>query len=447
MWEIVLAERNKIAIVGTPCPSLRVRPRDVLLDNLSRNLPEGFEVLVVAGGGSPRKKRREGGEPEGPSAPEEGFPSGTPAEPTAGKIRVVRLDARLDLYLLGVLSRLQSFLPGSARHFYRSYRELFYARRAAALCAREGARCIAFSSCPQWAPVFRRANPKAGLVFFNRTDWLREAPPAFGKYLDFMSAVVCPYESLAGRIAERYPGLRERIHVVLDGVDTDLFRPQELRSRHRLLYVGRLSPERGIHLLVEAFRRLKERYPDADLILAGSPERSPKETLLGTSFGRGRFFGAGGLCGSGCRLDPGSSASEGIFLAGRVPYDKLPALYGSSTILVFPALVDTAAGLVIAEAMASGLPVVASRKGPAPEMILDGRTGLLVEAGSTDALVAAVERIFDNRENAAKMAETARARAVELYDWKRVTRRCLVEIGLGEALTTPLPAGAGPGPS
>jgi glycosyltransferase involved in cell wall biosynthesis len=406
----------------------------VVLENLSRNLPEDYRVVAITGGiGS----RREGGsEGEiGEAVGGEGSPSA--AQSRGPRSRVVRLDARADLLLLGTLSRLQSLLPGATKHFYRSYRDRYYATRAAAVCAREGASCIAFASCPQWAPTLRRENPKAKLVLFKRTDWLSAAPAGFERYLDFVNALICPYDSLAERICARFPSLSERVHVVPDGVDTQLFRPQKVRARHRILYVGRLSPERGVHVLVDAFQLLKDRYPDADLVIVGREERSPRETLLGTSFGRVNLPGQGRY-GYSRMLHRASRGVGDFFLAGQVPYERLPGFYASSSVLVLPTLTDTAVGLTLAEAMACGLPVVASRNGPASEVVQDGRTGLLVEPGDLNQLIGAVERIFDSRETAAKMAEASRAQALKNFDWKEITERCLDALGM--PVTRPEPS-------
>jgi len=341
-----------------------------------------------------------------------------------GKVESIQVDAGLGRLVHGLITRLYSLLPGSTKRFYRPNRDRYYARAAAALCREQEAGWIVFASCPQWAPCLRESNPDARLVLFKRTDWLSAAPRGFDRYLDPLDAVICPYRGLAERIARRFPQLRERIHVVPDGVDLETFRPHKVRSRHRILSMGRISPEGGVHFLVDAFRLLKDRYPDADLVLVGKPERSPRETLLGTPFVRRGLFGPGRTAYSR-RILRKARAIDGIILADQVPHEELPWLYATSSVMVLPTLADAASGLVLAEAMASGLPVVASRNGAAAEIVQDGRTGVLIEPGSTQQIVSGVERIFDNRENAARMAEAARARAEKELGWREVTVRCL----------------------
>ncbi len=405
-------ERNRIVVVGIPSrPSslFHSGSRDTLLDNLSSNVPGGFQIVVIGGRGAIGSDR-EGSEPD-------------------GDVGVVQIDSRFDRYVLGPLSRLHALIPGSPGPYFGIYRDRTYARQAALLCAEQKAACIAFGSCPQWAPLFKEHNPEARLVMFERTDWLSVAPLRFARYLKLIDAVICPHRILAQRIAARFPALKERLHVVHDGVDTTLFRPNQLRSRHRILYVGRISPERGVHFLVEAFFSLRERYPDADCILVGKGERSPRESLLGTAFaGMGSFMGS--RFGYRRRILSMIRERAGLFLADQVSHDEMPNLYATASVLVQPALTDTASGLTLAEAMSSGLPIVASRCGPAPEMVQHGRTGLLVDPGNPHQLVTAIDRIWDNRESAAKMADLARNYALENLNWQETAARCLAVVGL-----------------
>ena len=72
--------------------------------------------------------------------------------------------------------------------------------------------------------------------------------------------------------------------------------------------------------------------------------------------------------------------------------------------------------MILVEAMACGLPVVASQSGGIPEVFQDGRSGILVQPGDVDSLVEAIERVFENREAAARMSQAARTRAGRDFD-------------------------------
>jgi glycosyltransferase involved in cell wall biosynthesis/predicted metal-dependent phosphoesterase TrpH len=147
----------------------------------------------------------------------------------------------------------------------------------------------------------------------------------------------------------------QRIRRWQRGVDTERFTPERrgeqlVPGRFNVLYVGRLSREKGVELLADAFLRARQRDPRLHLVLAGG---GPEEELL-----RRRLEG------------------EATFL-GWVQGDELARVYASADLFAFGSTTDTF-GQVILEAQASGLPVVAANGGGPAELIEDGRSGCLV---------------------------------------------------------------------
>jgi glycosyltransferase involved in cell wall biosynthesis len=183
------------------------------------------------------------------------------------------------------------------------------------------------------------------------------------------------------------------------GVDTDRFRPgrhsAEMRARltdghpesSLLLYVGRLSAEKGI----ERLKPILEAMPNVRLALVGDgPHRKTLE----------RHF-------------------EGLpmHMAGFLHGDELANAYASSDIFVMPSCTETL-GLVILEAMSSGLPVVAARAGGIPELIQDGVSGYLFD-DETEA-IAAIEKLLASAALRQSIGLAARAHAVD-YGWRAAT--------------------------
>jgi len=187
------------------------------------------------------------------------------------------------------------------------------------------------------------------------------------------------------------------------GVDCDRFHPghrsAEMRARLSgghpksplLLYVGRLSAEKGI----EGLRTILEALPEARLALVGDgPHRQTLE----------RHF-----------------AGLPVFFAGFLHGEELAAAFASSDIFLMPSRTETL-GLVVLEAMASGLPVVAARAGGIPEMIKDGVSGYLFdhEAGAIER----VRRLIASSELRSAVGEQARASACHC-SWKAATEMLL----------------------
>ena len=196
----------------------------------------------------------------------------------------------------------------------------------------------------------------------------------------------------------------ERVGLWPGGVDADLFQPSrrsdEMRVRLTqghpesllLLYVGRLSPEKDI----ESLRPLLEAFPSARLALVG---HGPHHKTLETHF-----------------------AGFPVVMPGFLHGKELASAFASSDIFVMPSRTETL-GLVVLEAMSSGLPVVAARAGGIPEMIQDGVSGYLYDEES-EAIVA-IQSLLDSKEKMDSIGRTAREYASHL-DWSAATQQ-LVE--------------------
>ena len=203
--------------------------------------------------------------------------------------------------------------------------------------------------------------------------WLRPLIAAYLRGLHRQTgATLVPTAALAAELAgEGIPGVR----VVGRGVDADLFNPArrsaELRAAWGVgeqdlvcLYVGRLAAEKNLSLVVRTFIAILGDHPSARLLWVGD---GPSRGLL---------------------------AEQGLpqHFAGVWRGADLAAHYASADLFLFPSLTETY-GNVVAEAMASGLPVVAYRSAAAAELIADGVNGLSVHAGDESAYVAAGRRL------------------------------------------------------
>jgi glycosyltransferase involved in cell wall biosynthesis len=195
----------------------------------------------------------------------------------------------------------------------------------------------------------------------------------------------------------------ERVALWPGGVDTDRFQPcrrsEQMRLRLSdgnpssplLLYVGRLSAEKEI----ERLKPILEALPGVRLALVGDgPHR---ESL------RRHFSGLP------------------VFMAGFMHGDELASAFASSDLLVMPSRTETL-GLVILEAMASGLPVVAARAGGIPELIEDGVNGYLFDRESAAAEI--IGQLLRSAEEAELMRRNARAYSLE-HNWREATCRLL----------------------
>ena len=292
-------------------------------------------------------------------------------------------------------------------------------------------------------PLIRSAVPRAKLIMqvHDELHSLLPAEPVRAR-LEKVSAVVTPSEFVTRRMEGRLSYMAGRIHTIGNGVDATTFRPaaREAEAGHgalRILYVGRVSPEKGVHKLAEAFRLLlrlgvAERF---ELEIAGPVRLLPLsqvQLLAGDPHVAAlkRFYGSG-LRGalesqllharSGYRrviesLVPGEARARVRFL-GPLSRDAVIGAYHRADVLVIPSLCEEPFGLPVAEGMACGLPCIASQAGGIPELIENEVTGLLVERGDAAGLAHALQRLALDPAARDRLGRRGRERAERLFDW------------------------------
>jgi glycosyltransferase involved in cell wall biosynthesis len=154
----------------------------------------------------------------------------------------------------------------------------------------------------------------------------------------------------------------------------------------KFLYVGRVSREKNLELLADAFMEVAAGAAPAQLVIIGD-----------------------GPYGNELRK---KLAGYPVIFTGFLKGENLAAAYASSDVFVFPSTTDTF-GNVVLEAQASGLPVIVSDSGGPRELMLDGVTGLVIRADSREELVAAMRSMLRNPAMTARMGENARSFAVQ----------------------------------
>ena len=192
-----------------------------------------------------------------------------------------------------------------------------------------------------------------------------------------------------------------RISTIPSGFDPALFAGNTVDvfpavARPRIGYVGRLAPQKRADLLVRAFGRM--RLPASLVVVGDGPDRALVE-----------------------RLAAAGPAADRTTLAGFVEHGRVPAVLASLDVLVLPSAYEEM-GSVLTEAMAAGLPVVASDVGGIPEVVRHGETGLLVPPGDVDALAAALDLLAGDPRLRARLAAGARARSAD-YGWPALASR------------------------
>ncbi|MFJ2627357.1 glycosyltransferase family 4 protein [Streptomyces sp. NPDC087532] len=211
-------------------------------------------------------------------------------------------------------------------------------------------------------------------------------------------------------------GPRARMSRLVPGVDAQVYRPDAdagldlrtelgLNGERVILCVARLVPRKGQDMLIRALPLIRREVPDAVLVVVG---RGPDEARLRKMAGR--------LDGSAVRFVGGKSHTE------------TPAYYAAADVFAMPCrtrkggLEAEGLGIVFLEAAASGVPVVVGDSGGAPDTVLDGRTGRVVDGTDVAAVAGALTRILLDGELAAEMGAAGREWARESWSWDASAR-------------------------
>jgi glycosyltransferase involved in cell wall biosynthesis len=211
--------------------------------------------------------------------------------------------------------------------------------------------------------------------------------------------------------ADLHPSLNGRSAVVYAGVDTTRFTPTTEQRGNHVVFLGRLLPHKGIDVLVRAMPdnvplHVYGRIYDATYFALLQDLGREKDVVFHTNASDDDVLGA----------------------LQRAAVAVLPTLAGDLTQQPPPR--TELFGLALAEAMACGTPVIASRVGGMPEVVANGEAGLLVESGSVDELRDALELLLFDAKLRTSLGDAGLERVRSHFTWDLVADRCIAEYGL-----------------
>jgi phosphatidylinositol alpha-mannosyltransferase len=224
------------------------------------------------------------------------------------------------------------------------------------------------------------------------------AAPVLRRVARRVSIRIAVSEAAAAFARARVGGAFEVVPIAVDAARFERATPADLGSGRKLLFVGRLDARKGFPTTVAAFERLVENHPDLRLVVAGE---GPDRTAVGS-------------------LTQG--IRQRVRMLGAVPNADLPPIHAACDVYLGSSVGGESFGVVLVEAMAAGLPVVASDVPGYREVIRDDVEGLLVPPRDPAALAAAAARVLDDPTLAGRLTAAGRERA-RTFDWSVVVER------------------------
>jgi glycosyltransferase involved in cell wall biosynthesis len=195
----------------------------------------------------------------------------------------------------------------------------------------------------------------------------------------------------------------QRIDMIPNGIDTMEFKPNTVRETDgifRVLCVSRITPRKGIRYLIEGFDLLrKKNLSKMELWIIGEGDELPTlRTLI-----------------------QGLGLHQSVKFFGRVAHEKLASFYGLADVFVLPSLNEGMSNTML-EALASGLPIVATVTGGTEELVADGENGWYIGKESSEDIALKLEKVLIDEGLRKKMGRASRARA-ERMSWENVAKR------------------------
>ncbi|HEX4125725.1 MAG TPA: glycosyltransferase family 4 protein [Tepidisphaeraceae bacterium] len=355
---------------------------------------------------------------------------GESAEESIAGLSYHRVSRYLDYPLkpLRLLDRLRIANPRRPHVASRLY-FLGYILQVARDIRRRQCDIIHLHNFSQYVPIVRFFNPRARIVLHMHCDWLTMLDEKLVRpRIAQADMVLGVSDFVTDRLKAKFPEFADRFHTLYNGVDSHEFRPPDegvIQTDHgkpRVICVGRVSPEKGVHTLIDAFERVLEKFPAATLDIIG-PGRTGSREFLDPSrqerlldemdpFFKSRESYVPYLQ---SRLSP--AAQKAVRFVGCVPHEKLLSYYQAADVFVIPSVIHEPFGIPLAEAMACGLPVVATRGGGFPEILVNHETGEMVGRGEAGELADALVKLLGDPQLRRSQGEAGRKRLLERFSW------------------------------
>ena len=263
---------------------------------------------------------------------------------------------------------------------------------------------------PQQTLILHMHNAHLGIGIFR---------PFYRSALKKVDKVICVSDYIRRHAVQYFPEFADKFTVVFNATDPEVFKPygDEANSHLKglvdieadktyLLYVGRLTEIKGVHVLIKAFISIHAQLPNTRLIIAGSS-----------------FFGGAAKTDYEQRLvELAKPVSHAIIFTGFMPHEKLRYVYSAANIVVLPSVWQDPCPLVVLEAMASGTCLISSSVGGVPEIVKNNVNGLLVNAGDPENLLQVLVEILSNSLLKTQMENAARQMILAGYTWERLAK-------------------------
>lgn len=262
---------------------------------------------------------------------------------------------------------------------------------------------------PEYVYNMRKYNPNAKIILHMHNDHLiKYSSKELHKICSLADIIIGCSKYITSNIIKAAPEFKNKCHTVYNGVNLKTFNKIPIKEQYNfpvILFVGRIVKQKGLHVLIQAFKEVLEMYPLARLYIIGAAKATSR-------FKKNSYLNYLKTLSAGIK--------DNVYFAGHLPNKSLATYYAFADVFVCPSIWEEPFGMVITEAMACGCAVVASNTGGIPEVV--GDTGILVDPNNVSALKSAIIRILNNPQQKIAYGSKARKRAEDLFSWENIAK-------------------------
>ncbi|MDY6838682.1 MAG: glycosyltransferase family 4 protein [Thermodesulfobacteriota bacterium] len=337
-----------------------------------------------------------------------------------------------DAFLFPLLSRISKHLFPTDHFFSSSLYYFLYILQVALDLRLRQCDIVHLFNFSQYVSIIKFFNPTIKVLLEMQCEWLTQLDkPLIENRLSRVDLISGVSNHITNKIQARFPQYSSRCQTVFNGVDVDIAKYDYRIAKNEtgtkppdLLFVGRVSPEKGVHILIEAVQIVRRSFPKVRLAIIGAKGQLPFEYIVGLSdedvvselsfFYRQNSSYYDQLVAQVRQL----KLETAISFLGKLPRKDLVRHYHAAKMLINPSLSESF-GMTLVEAMAASTPVIATRIGGMTDIVVDGETGYLTDPGDASPLAEAIIHLLSHAELRTSMGKAARQRAIETFSWEQ----------------------------
>jgi glycosyltransferase involved in cell wall biosynthesis len=351
-----------------------------------------------------------------------------------GSVEFRRVSAAIDMKLGNrVLNKLSKWLKLSRSTLSSQFYYLTYILQVALDLRSQACDIVHLYSFSQFVPIIRWLNPQIKIVLHSHEEWLSQFERnQIARRIKQADLILGCSQYLTATHQRQFPQFADRCHTVYNGVNPTAFcksRRLAQPNSKNIVFVGRVSPEKGVHTLIAAFNQLAELDPDVGLTIVGPLVSLSREYLTALSDDP-KVRELAPLC----DLDYpqylfsqlSAHAAQRLKFVGSVEHDQVCQYLQQADILVNPSFSESF-GLSVVEAMAFELPVIVAQVGGMTDTVASGQTGLFFEAGNVEQLTETLQSLLSDRGRCLEMGRSGRQRVLAHFTWDAVVKELAIQ--------------------